>query len=233
MINHAQPNLLLNLNIMNSHTYDNKSAEYFGQGRTEMLKFVPDNTRSLLEVGCGKGEFVAKLKAQRALHATGVEPYPDAAAEARQHFDVVLQSGIDDAVAQLPGCQFDCIVFNDVLEHLVDPWAVLRMVKPLLSADGCVVASIPNVRFWPVLNALFQHGEWDYADDGVLDRTHLRFFTRSTMSELFKSSGYRVELMEGINAVELPWKVALLNRLIGQRFNDSRFTQFACVARAA
>jgi 2-polyprenyl-3-methyl-5-hydroxy-6-metoxy-1,4-benzoquinol methylase len=218
---------------MSSHTYDNKPPEYFGQGRSEMLKFVPDSTRKLLEVGCGKGEFVAKLKATRALRTTGVEPYPDAAVEARKHFDVVLESGIDDAVTQLLGCQFDCIVFNDVLEHMVDPWAVLRAIKPLLTETGCVVASIPNMRYWPVLNDLFIHANWEYADTGVLDRTHLRFFTRSTISELFTSSGYRVERMEGINAIELPWKVALLNRLIGQRFDDTRFTQFACVARAA
>lgn len=229
----AQSNLLLTLKIMGSHTYDNKPWEYFGQGRTEMLKFVPDSSRTLLEVGCGKGEFMANIKSRRALHGTGVEPYPEAAVMARQHFDEVLEAGIDDAVAQLLGRSFDCIVFNDVLEHLVDPWAALRMVKPLLSAGGCVVASIPNMRFWPVLKGLFLHGNWEYADTGVLDRTHLRFFTRSTMNDLFTSSGYRIEHMEGINKIALPWKVALLNRLIGNRLDDTRFTQFACVARAA
>ena len=218
---------------MNSHTYDNKPVEYFGQGRTEMMQFVPDNTRTLLEVGCGKGEFVAGLKARHALHATGVEPYTEAAAIARQHFDVILEADIDGALAQLPRHKFDCIVFNDVLEHLVDPWAVLRAVKPLLSEGGCIVASIPNMRFWPVLNELFQHASWKYVDVGVLDRTHLRFFTRSTMSDLFISTGYTVDRMEGINSIKLPWKAALLNLLTGQRFDDTRFTQFACIARSA
>ena len=217
---------------MNSHTYDNKPKEYFGQGRSEMMKFVPGGIRTLLEIGCGKGEFVALLKTQHPIHATGVEPFPEAAAVARRHFDVLFETSIDDALTQMQGQKFDCIVFNDVLEHLVDPWAVLRSVKPLMAENGRVVASIPNMRFWPVLNALFLHGSWDYADAGVLDRTHLRFFTRSTIRNLFDTSGLKVERMEGINKIELPWKIALLNRFIGHRFDDTQFTQFACVARA-
>jgi 2-polyprenyl-3-methyl-5-hydroxy-6-metoxy-1,4-benzoquinol methylase len=218
---------------MTSHAYDDKPAGYFDQGRPEMVKFVPETTRTLLEVGCGKGDFVGLLKTKWPIHATGVEPYAQAAEIARQRFDVILESGIDDAIAQLDGAKFDCIVFNDVLEHLVDPWAVLRAIKPLLSNSGCVVASIPNIRFWPVLNALFLHASWEYAEAGVLDRTHLRFFTRSTIQSLFKSSGLQLHRMEGINEIQLPWKIGVLNRLAGNRFGDTRFPQFACVARAA
>ena len=218
---------------MNSHTYDNKPKEYFGQGRSEMMTFIPDGVRTLLEVGCGKGEFVALLKTQRPIHATGVEPFAEAAAVARQHFDVLLETSFDEAVAQMQGQKFDCVVFNDVLEHLVDPWAALRSVKPLMAKNGCVVASIPNVRFWPVLNALFLQASWTYADAGVLDRTHLRFFTRSSIRDLFDTTGLRVERMEGINKIALPWKIALVNRLIGHRFDDTQFTQFACVAKMA
>jgi len=216
---------------MTSNTYENKPTEYFGQSRPEMMQFVPDSVQTLLEIGCGEGDFVALLKSKRSVHATGVEPFPAAAAIARQRFDVLLENSLDVALVQIQGQKFDCIVFNDVLEHLVDPWAALRLVKPLLAENGCVVASIPNVRFWPVLNALFLRASWIYTDAGVLDRTHLRFFTRSTIRDLFDSVGLKVNRMEGINKIELPLKISLLNRLTGRRFDDTQFTQFACVAR--
>jgi 2-polyprenyl-3-methyl-5-hydroxy-6-metoxy-1,4-benzoquinol methylase len=217
---------------MISHTYDNKPVAYFGLGRDEMLPFVSPSARTLLEVGCGKGAFVASLKARQAIHATGIEPYAAAAALARAHFDEIIELGVDEAVHQLRGRLFDCIVFNDVLEHMVDPWSVLRGVKQLLGPSGRLVASIPNIRYFPVLKPLVLDGSWQYQDYGVLDRTHLRFFTRSGILSLFDLAGYRVEAIQGINATTFSWKVKLLNRLMGGRLDDTRYQQFACVARA-
>ena len=213
-------------------SYNNKPKEYFGQDREEIMVFVPVVTKTLLEVGCVKGEFVARLKTRAPLHATGIEPHAAAAALAKGHFDLILESSVEDSIAQLQGNSFDCMVFNDVLEHMADPWSVLRMLRPFLAKNGRVVASIPNLRHLPVLRGLVVNGEWEYAEYGVLDKTHLRFFTESTIRKLFADTGYVVETIQGINATVFSWKIRLINRLCGNRFSDCRFQQFACVAHS-
>jgi hypothetical protein len=86
----------------------------------------------------------------------------------------------------------DCVIFADVLEHLVDPWTVLATWSTRLAARGTLVASIPNVLHRSVVRGML-HGRWDYTDEGILDRTHLRFFTRETALELIESAGFRVQ----------------------------------------
>jgi 2-polyprenyl-3-methyl-5-hydroxy-6-metoxy-1,4-benzoquinol methylase len=216
---------------MPSTGYANKSATYFGYGRPEMLPFVPSAATHILEIGCGQGEFAANLKAQRTVHVTGIEPFASAASIAKSRLDRVLPLDVNPAIAELHGQQFGCIVCNDVLEHLVDPWDTLTRLRPLIAPGGLLVASIPNMRFMPVLKGLVLHGEWRYVDAGVMDRTHLRFFTRKSMRTMFEESGYQVVHMQGINPIEWPWKFGLMNRLALGAFNDARFQQYACVVK--
>lgn len=211
-------------------SYEEKPEAYYANARPEMLEFVPQNVCRALEIGCGQGEFGALLKARQTVELTGVEPCRYAAAQARLRFDRVLEMPIEAALTQLQAESFDCVIFNDVLEHLAVPWDVLGQLKGLLQPRGCVVVSLPNMRFMPVFKDLVLRARWEYVDAGVMDRTHLRFFTRSSMESLFIQSGYRIESVTGINAIVLPWKFALLNRLTGGALDDCRFQQFACVA---
>lgn len=207
-------------------------VSYFQQSRPEVLPHVPAGCRRVLEIGCSEGRFMEGLRAQRGdLYAVGVEPFADAAAQASKVFDRVIHAPVEAALLALEAERFDCVIANDVLEHLTDPWQVLRGVAALLAPGGWVVASIPNIRYWPVLNALFMQGRWEYEASGVLDRTHLRFFTRSSLPALFDQAGLHIAQCAGINPVILPWKIAVLNRLLGGRFDDTRFQQFVCVAQ--
>ena len=175
------------------------AATYPFSGREEMLPFVPAGARTVLDVGCGPGGFGAALRrADPTRTLWAVEAAPAAAAEARPHYDRVIAGTYPDALAAT-GQRFDCVVFNDVLEHLVDPWATLRATLPHLAPGGTVVASIPNVRNIRVVVDLVLRGRWTYTELGVLDRTHLRFFTARTIRELFADSGFAVERLEGIN----------------------------------
>ena len=213
--------------------YANKAKHYFAGERREMLPFIPAAAQKILEIGCGEANFARVLKAQRPMHVTGVEPQRSAAAVAATVLDRVLALDVEAGIDALTGQQFDCIVFNDVLEHLVDPWITLESVKPLVAKGGVVVASIPNMRYMPVFKELVLQGIWRYRQDGVMDKTHLRFFTQSSIVALFNDSGYAVNTIAGINGIEFPWKFGLLNKLLSDRFADTQFQQYACVARLA
>jgi 2-polyprenyl-3-methyl-5-hydroxy-6-metoxy-1,4-benzoquinol methylase len=219
--------------------YASKATEYFTEARPEMLCFVPANCRRLLDVGCGAGTFGASLKRQNPqIEVWGVEPFASAAAKAADKLDRVI-AGPFEAETDLPAGAFDCIVFNDVLEHMVAPERALRYAKLLLSAGGMILASIPNVRHFPVLWQLGVRGSWEYEDCGILDRTHLRFFTKSSILKMFQDEGYAVRSISGINpyggdrkASRRPlWRAyRVANMLFMGKFADLKFLQFAVVA---
>ena len=202
-----------------------RSQFHGGLERREMLPFVPLSARSILDVGCSHGLFGSVLKAHHpAWELTGIEPDPDAAADARRHYSTVVNGLYPDDMPD--GGRFDCIVFNDVLEHVVDPWTTLARSTEFLAPGGRIVASIPNIRHYIVVRDLLLRGRWEYADWGVLDRTHLRFFTRSSIEELFASADLAIETLAPINPITVR-RAALL---VGP-FRDMRYPQFAVVAR--
>jgi 2-polyprenyl-3-methyl-5-hydroxy-6-metoxy-1,4-benzoquinol methylase len=217
--------------------YASKTAEYFAEARPEMLSFVPTNCRRLLDVGCGTGTFGASLKQSRQIEVWGVEPFASAAAIAADKLNRVI-IGPFEPETDLPAGAFDCIVFNDVLEHMVEPERALRYAKHLLSAGGTILASIPNVRYLPVLWQLAVCGRWDYEDCGVLDKTHLRFFTRSSMLRMFQDEGYTVKSIDGINPYQgIPnvrrrlWRAyRIVNAVAFGQLSDMKYLQFVVVA---
>ena len=202
---------------------------YYARPRPEMLAFVPARARRILDVGCGQGCFAARLKSDRSADVWGVEIDPIAAGMAAERLDRVLTGDALDLAPTLPDGHFDCIVLSDVLEHLARPETLLRLLRPKLAAGGVVVASIPNVRHFPELWRLVFRGEWEYTDEGLLDRSHLRFYTRRSMRRLFTDAGYRVLRQEGITPTR-SWKFRLANLATLGRLGDTRFLQFACVA---
>lgn len=203
---------------MDDHPYD--------QNRTEVLPFLPPEADIVLDVGCSRGGFCNLIKESRPdITVWGIEPHAGAAKQAQQHADHIVTGFFPDDLP--PGTpRFDVIFFNDVLEHLVDPWGVLALCRDHLSAHGIVVASIPNARSWVLIYKLVFKRDFSYTDEGILDRTHLRFFTRSTMIELFRVSGYEVERCEPINT-STSWKVRLMSLVFG---SDIRYQQYVIVA---
>lgn len=213
-----------------------KPAHYYNAPRREMLPFIPNDARRILEIGCGEGRFGAELKRVRAetgitLDVTGVELDGERAEVAKSNLDRVIVANVERDTLGLPIGSFDCIVCNDVLEHLVSPSRVLENLKDLLTPGGCLVASIPNVRYWGVLKGLLVEGDWRYADEGVLDVTHLRFFTRRSIARMFDESGYKCETLVGLNSRVRGWKFDVLRIMSGGRLNDIQFLQFAVIAR--
>lgn len=216
---------------MNSD-YEAKQPGYFGNTRPDIAALVPVGVRRLLDIGCGEGGFGARLAAERTgLEVWGVEQMPGSAAVAASRLTRVISGGVESALSELPDGYFDCITFNDVLEHLVDPWAILRALRPKVTADGILLASIPNLRHFPVMMSLLLKGDFRYAVDGVLDKTHLRFFTKQSMQRLLEESGYAVTRMQGLQWTRFPLLLNLVNQLSARSFEDMHYLQFAVEAR--
>jgi 2-polyprenyl-3-methyl-5-hydroxy-6-metoxy-1,4-benzoquinol methylase len=202
---------------------------YYARPRPEMVPFVPRTARRILDVGCGQGVFAGRLRETSGAQVWGIELDPLAAAMAAERLDRVITGDALTAAAELPDGHFDCAVMNDLLEHLVHPETLLARLRPKLAPGGCVVASIPNVRHFSNLWNLVVRGEWHYTDEGVLDRTHLRFFTRRSLPALFAAGGYRLVTVQGITPTR-SWKFRACNLAALGRLDDARWLQFACVA---
>ena len=166
-----------------------KPSSYYRDPRQVLAQLIEAGPNRVLDVGCGEGRTGAALKASgRAAEVVGVEKNSVIAAIAQSHIDRVICADIEGLELPFAPGRFDYIVLADVLEHLVNPWTVVERLAELLREGGHIIASVPNVRHWRVVLPLILRGRWRYGPDGVLDDTHLRFFTRKSIVELFASS---------------------------------------------
>ncbi len=168
-----------------------RANDYYVQSRPEVAALVPTGCRRVLEVGCGAGQ-LGRLLRSRGHTVAGVELIPNQAELARGHLNHVVTADVETDDLPFAAGSFDAIIFADVLEHLIDPWRVLRESTDLLSPGGRVIASIPNVQNLDVLWRLLR-GRWDYRERGILDRGHLRFFTLHGIHDLFRQAGLTVD----------------------------------------
>ena len=160
----------------------------------ELLRVIPKNAQRLIEIGCSSGALAREFKKiAPGCDYLGVEIDPDYAALARRHCDRTVVLDIEAAHESFwsENADRDCWIFGDALEHLRDPWAVLGRVRRSIPAAGCVAACIPNAQHWSV-QARLSIGDFRYEDMGLLDRTHLRWFTRQTILEMFERSGFAI-----------------------------------------
>ena len=204
--------------------------EYYESPRYEMLPLVPPAAKKILELGCGTGAFAAQLKERNNCEVWGIEHVEKQARKAKGILDKVIIGDVTTEVDGLPGRYFDCVICNDILEHLVDPYTLLKALRDHLTDNGVLVISIPNVRYYRVVKDLLLHGDWRYKESGVLDKTHLRFFTRKSIIRELDENGWCVEYIAGINpSSSKTFKV--LNLLMLGSIADVQFRQFAVVAR--
>jgi 2-polyprenyl-3-methyl-5-hydroxy-6-metoxy-1,4-benzoquinol methylase len=169
---------------------------YYDRVRDELLDMIEIAPRRVLDVGCGGGATDAELKRRFPGSAVvGIEAVPAAAECAEARLDQVIRANaetLDFAAAGIAAASFDLVIVADVLEHMLDPWHMLEKLRPLLAPGGRVLASIPNVRNLWLLEKIVRGG-FDYGDEGLLDITHVRFFTLSEMRAMFADTGYAVE----------------------------------------
>jgi len=181
--------------------------------REDILRLVPSGVTRVLDVGCSVGTLGRAIREREAAHVCGIELDAEMGDQARAHLNTVhIGSVEDDALFERLGDgPFDCIIFADLLEHLVDPWTTLDRFVERLTPAGVVVASLPNIRHYTTIRTLLFQGYWPYRDRGIHDRTHLRFFTLRNIRELFASSGLSIRKLDrNYRIIERPHR---LNRL--------------------
>ena len=211
--------------------YQDKNDSYYVNERKELLKFVPTAITSALDIGCGAGNFGRMLKNQLNVEVWGIEPDKKSATIAESVLDKVINDVFDAESLKKLDRKFDVIFFNDVLEHVPDPDWALRNCHQLLNPGGAIVASLPNMRFYTVINELLFEQDFKYQDSGIMDKTHLRFFTKKSMMRLFNENGYHIRSIDGINQYPVQGKkMKFLSWLLKKWLTDITFLQYAIVA---
>ncbi|WP_054709604.1 class I SAM-dependent methyltransferase [Bacillus sp. JCM 19041] len=192
--------------------YARKPATYYQGINHQLFSIIEPSVKQVLDVGCSEGLLGAAIKDAYSATVHGFEQFPTAVAAARKKLDSVTVGDIETDPLPFEQEAFDAIIFADVLEHMVDPWAVLEKVKPYLTSQGSVYASIPNVGHISIIEELL-NGTWNYVDAGLLDKTHLRFFTKNGIKQLFTASGYSIELVVN-NQSAHPHQLELIHQLM-------------------
>lgn len=210
--------------------YKNKPSGYYDNIRLEMLEYLPNDAKKIIDIGCGNGAFAEKIKERNKAEVWGIEYMEEHGKDAIPKLDKVFIGPCEDFINNLPEAYFDVIYFNDVLEHLVDPYMVLNILKTKLSKNGVIISSIPNIRFYRSFMKVLLHKDWKYEDHGIMDKTHLRFFTKKSIRRMYEDLGYNVLRHEGINRSK-SIKPYLFYFLTFFTQLDMRFVQFATVAK--
>jgi len=210
---------------------------YYGHLREERVPFLSGGCDRVLEVGCGEGAF--RTHFSPTCEYWGIEPDEGAATVAASKLHTVLVGTYEEVAGRAPERYFDLVVSNDVIEHMVDPAGFLRAVGRHLRDGGRLVASVPNVRYVGNLKELLVAKDWRYREEGILDASHLRFFTERSLRRVLAETGWEILALEGINPVSLrggSW----WNRVLGTVAHraaflllgrDLEFLQFAVCAR--
>lgn len=207
-----------------------KQDNYYQGTRPELLPFFPASGKTVLDVGCGEGHFARQLKELHDAEVWGVDISSESIDVAKTLLDKAFVADVTASLEEFPDNYFDVIYFNDVLEHMIDPYTLLADISQKLSSSGKVVASMPNMRHFRVLWKLLVKQDFEYQNEGVMDETHLRFFTHKSMGRMFKEAGFQNVLVTPISKSRsfrpVFWKIATLG-LIG---NDISYPQFVVTA---
>ena len=208
------------------------TSPYYQHSRIDVAPLLPQQYSKVLEIGCGEGNFRDNLDQPH--EYWGVEPVESAATTAAEKLDKVLIGTYEEVADEIPEDYFDLVVCCDVMEHMADHEAFLRSIKGKLTADGCMVASVPNVRYLLHMFELLVRKDWEYKDEGILDRTHQRFFTKQSLRRVIADSGFVIDELVGLNPLwgkgltRCLYSLAIV--LLGQ---DTRFVQFGVRIRRA
>ncbi len=207
-----------------------KLSTYYRNMRMNVVEFIPQKYSKVLEVGCGQGSF--RINFANDCEYWGVEPYIDSAEIANKKLTKVLVGTFDEVFNDLPDNYFDLVVCNDVIEHMIDHHTFYSQIKVKCTKDAYMIGSIPNVRYIRNLYKMLIKKDWEYTEEGILDKTHLRFFTLNSIKRDFLNNRFYIEQLYGINEIIFrgktfsAFKMILFKVLFVIFGQDTKFLQF-------
>ncbi|NUO09321.1 MAG: class I SAM-dependent methyltransferase [Candidatus Brocadia sp.] len=170
-----------------------KNIDYYSKIRTELIDMLPSVKGKFLEIGCGVGSTLDYLKSKGASYVAGVDINKKAVDAASQKFlDFVLVADVEKDILPFKDQEFDVIIFADIIEHLFNPWDTLKNMQRYLKDDGLILLSIPNIKNYYTLIRLIFYDEWSYSEAGILDNTHIRFFTLKEIAKLLDYADLKI-----------------------------------------
>lgn len=213
-----------------SNLYQNKPQYYYDGKNDGILNYLPDGLSIVLDVGCSSGGF-GKLLKDRGLTVWGVEPNTKAAHEAESRVDHVINNIFDETILDLIQDQkFDCIFFIDVLEHFTDPYSAIDLCKKMLRPNGYIISAIPNVLQYGNILKILKNQDWEYVEAGIMDKTHLRFFSKKSIVRLFEEKEFEIVHIDGIyTSCSILFR--LINLLLFNKLESMKYVHFITVAR--
>lgn len=177
---------------------NNFNPSYIGT-RNDILDLIPNNIGKVLDIGCGIGTLGEQIKRRNNnVDVVGIELDEQMAELAREKLNNVITEDVDkiNLADYFAPNYFGCIIFADILEHLKNPWDVLKNATNFLNNDGFIIVSIPNVRHYTTIVNLVFRGYWPYRERGIHDKTHLRFFALKNIKELFQYANLKIVRIE-------------------------------------
>ena len=209
---------------------ENKNRAYYESKREDLIKFIPTDARHILDVGCGAGATGQMLKSGRkgAVEVIGIECNPAIGEIATKILDKVFIGDVEEISLPFTERYFDCIIYGDVLEHLLNPWDLLKKHCLMLKKGGHIVASIPNIAHYRIVKML-KKKEWNYDNAGVIDKTHLRFFTIKSIRKMFKDADLRILKIE--NKIGASNSKKFLNKILFNFLLDQITEQYVIIAQ--
>jgi len=207
-----------------------KPDYYYNNTRVEILQHLPKTINKHLDVGCAAGLFGKLVKEKYGCESWGIEYSPQAAELAKQNIDHAYSGDCKQIIPKLNE-RFDCVTLLDVFEHIAEGNNLLEMLRTVMSDNSTLIVSVPNILYARVAVDLFWHRDFEYRECGVLDDTHLRFFTKKSICKQLENAGYKIGAVHCINETE-EWRVPLriLDMLTRGLFNDFRFQQYVICA---
>jgi 2-polyprenyl-3-methyl-5-hydroxy-6-metoxy-1,4-benzoquinol methylase len=215
--------------------YQDKRKSYFNNPRIDLIGLIPPNINNrILELGAGGGDTLVEIKRLKlAQEVVGVElmSLTDSQQE-NSEIDRLIIGNIEEIELDLPENYFDVIICGDVIEHLIDPWNVLRKLHKHLKDSGVIIVSIPNIREYHILYRILILADFKYGDRGILDRTHLRFFCKKNIISLLTSTMYTPVSINSIFKLEKKIsKKKIIDILTFGLIRDFLTAQYVVVAR--